>query len=167
MNISVQDWLIQDTPDNLQSSFMQQTGSQTNLTPLRGLRTVGSHNTSPHSSKKFFDSGDYALYKAGMLSTPIGNMHPSPDTLRSSAVSNASLANLSPSSKGNSSPSKSSPHFKTQMIPCLSSPCLFQPTKLSCESLSMEFLSKQLDSELGCELSSSSDEEMIPETVIG
>jgi hypothetical protein len=132
--------------------------SSANLTSIRGIRTPltggggGGLQSSPHSSKKFFDSGDYALHKAGILLTPVGQLHASPDTIRaSSTLSNASLINLSPCQPNSSPPpSVKSPSKNSLLPPPLSSPCLFQRTKLG-NSLSMDLLPQRNDDRMDSE----------------
>ena len=133
----------------------------------RNSASLSSLTSSPHS-KKFFDSGDYAMYKAGIVTTPSGNIHPSPEILR--CVASASAVFPSPGGKASPNGSHSRTHLLQRspssgrgrcangLLPSSSSPCLLNPTKLAENSVSMEFLSRQLDEELGCGLSSSSED---------
>ncbi|KAI9297681.1 Endosulfine-domain-containing protein [Neoconidiobolus thromboides FSU 785] len=44
--------------------------------------------------RKYFDSGDYAMQKAGKNSAPIGVEHPSPETIPHSSPTNAAINTL-------------------------------------------------------------------------
>ncbi|CAG8706019.1 8674_t:CDS:2, partial [Acaulospora morrowiae] len=46
--------------------------------------------------RKYFDSGDYALSKAGKTSSPVGVQHPSPDTIPHANAIAATTHNSSP-----------------------------------------------------------------------